>query len=244
MKHRHKKCALLAKIRKNAESRRGAIMQLPKPQEEELNSKSYLSSDQFQETSDTLRAMRKKRKRVIKKRRSNEIEKKSRRKTKIEAKASDAKESNSQEGKSTVEQSTTLGPSPMKKIKLQRNRSLEDIKSQSDAGSGRTRSSSTGDPSGESDLTSMEGYMCGSESGNDLGFKEGLFYPSKDECRIGPGFVNHNAEPHWPTLDSEQTRLLSLQLHSPKPNNPPKIDLHKNCRNGRATSRKFAAVRT
>ena len=212
MKHRHKKCALLAKIRKNAESRRGAIMQLPKPQEEELNSKSYLSSDQFQETSDTLRAMRKKRKRVIKKRRSNEIEKKSRRKTKIEATASDAKESNSQEGKSTVEQSTTLGPSPMKKIKLQRNRSLEDIKSQSDAGSGRTRSSSTGDPSGESDLTSMEGYMCGSESGNDLGFKEGLFYPSKDECRIGPGFVNHNAEPHWPTLDSEQTRLLSLKI--------------------------------
>ena len=123
MKHRHKKCALLAKIRKNAESRRGAIMQLPKPQEEELNSKSYLSSDQFQETSETLRAMRKKRKRVIKKRRSNEIEKKSRRKTKIEAKASDAKESNSQEGKSTVEQSTTLSPSPMKKIKLQRNRS-------------------------------------------------------------------------------------------------------------------------
>ena len=89
----------------------------------------------------------------------------------------------------------------MKKIKLQRNRSLEDIKSQSDAGSGRTRSSSSGDPSGESDLTSMEGYMCGSESGNDLGFKEGLFYPSKDESRIGPGFVNHAAEPHWPTLE-------------------------------------------
>ena len=86
MKHRHKKCALLAKIRKNAESRRGAIMQLPKPQEEELNSKSYLSSDQFQETSDTLRAMRKKRKRVIKKRRSNEIEKNLEEKPKLKRK--------------------------------------------------------------------------------------------------------------------------------------------------------------
>lgn len=106
MKHRHKKCALLAKIRKNAETRRNAIMQVPKPppDEEEQLSKSYLSSDQFQETSDTLRAMRKKRKKIIRKRRSNEADKKSKRKNaKLEAKVSD---NTKQDGDKMVEQST------------------------------------------------------------------------------------------------------------------------------------------
>ena len=107
MKRRHKKCALLAKIRKNAETRRNAIMQVPKPppdEEEQLN-KSYLSSDQFQETSDTLRAMRKKRKKIIRKRRSNEADKKSKRKAKLEAKVSD---NTKLDGDKVVEQSTEI----------------------------------------------------------------------------------------------------------------------------------------